>query len=104
MVVQVDNPSNKSMHTGGCCIGLQLDVPPKVTLLPTFTPTKTNKQFQELQQDVYTSINNAKPKENLKFPTILKFIICAMGLGILYVARKDILTSLVSLKNLILRK
>ena len=104
MVVQVDNPLNKSMHTGGCCTGLQLDVPPKVTLPPTFTPTKSNKQYQELQQDVYTSINKAKPKENLKFPKILKILIGAMGLGFIYLARKDILSGLVHLKNFILRK
>lgn len=96
MVVQVENPNNSNMHGPNCCPGLQLEVPKPCPRPKIYSSIEARKQYNEIQQDVYQTINNAKPKDRGSFPTILKLILGGTAISMLIIFRKSILSSAIS--------
>lgn len=97
MVVQIDNPANRQMHNGDLPVVKNLEAVGYLPKRQLYSDYEAQKNFNQVQMDIYETQRRTKAPDRRKFPTILKILIptTVVALGILF--RKD-LTKLV--KNL----
>lgn len=91
MVEQVDNPVNKNMsysqsRTPAGILNVPQSLPKKVI----YSGTEAQKQYNEMQRDLYIGEKNAKEKEKHKFPKVLKILLGITGITSLILFRKNI--------------
>ncbi len=91
MVEQVENPANKQMSYGQnrTPVGI-LAVPGKLPKKIIYSGTEAQRQYNQMQYDLYIGEKTAKKKEKHKFPTVLKILLGASGITSIIIFRKDI--------------
>lgn len=75
MVVQIDNPANKSMHYGDEVFVKNLKMPDKLPSKTLYSDREAEQRFNQIQADIFEKQKHAKPKEVTKFPMILKILL-----------------------------
>ena len=99
MVVQIDNPANKSMHYGDQVFAKDLTMPDKLPTKTLYSDREAEQRYNQIQADIFQKQKKAKPKEIIKFPMILKILLGVGGtLAVLFKGKtifkwvKDVLT------------
>ncbi len=78
MVVQIENPANKSMHYGDEVFAKNLSMPDKLPKKMLYSDREAEQRYNEIQADIFQKQKKAKPKEVVKFPMVLKIL---LGVG-----------------------
>lgn len=94
MVVEIENPANKSMKYGERILVKSIDVPDRLPQKVLYSPQEANRIYNEIENDIYEGQKRAKPYQKTKFPTVLKIIGGAIGLSVIILKGKTFLTSL----------
>ena len=90
MVVEVSNPANKHMHYGDKAVVGVIDCPENLPNKIIYSGIEANKQYNQMERDIYEGIKKAPTMETYKFPLVLKLLlgIGTIATGIIF--RKDI--------------
>jgi hypothetical protein len=90
MVEQIENPANRAMHYGDKPpIGV-VNAPERLPKKIVYSNAEANRTFNQTQYDIYMDGKKAKPLKRKRFPTILKILIGAIGIGTAVLCRKEI--------------
>ena len=92
MVVQVDNPANRHMHNGDKPVVTTLNAPDWLPKRQLYSYVEADRQFKEVQQDIYEKQKHTKAPDRKEIPKIIKIL---AGAGIItagIVFRKNIIS------------
>lgn len=92
MVVEIDNPANRSMHYGSDRVLVHsIELPERLPQKVVYSNQEANQAYNRIEQDIYEGQRKAKPISKTKFPTVLKILGGAIALAAVIFKGKDIL-------------
>jgi len=91
MVVEIENPANRSMKYGDRVLVKSMEVPDKLPTKVVYSNAEANRIYNKIEHDIYEDQKRAKPYEKTKFPTVLKILLGGIGLGAIILKGKSIL-------------
>ena len=75
MVVEIENPSNRSMHYGDRILVTTTEVPDRLPQKVLYSPREAEQVHSRIMHDIYEGEKRAKPQRQVNFPAILKIIL-----------------------------
>ncbi len=92
MVVQVDNPANRNMHNGDKPVVSTVDAPGFLPKRQLYSYYEAEKQFKEVQQDIFEKQKKTKAPDKKKIPNIIKILLGAGVITTGIIFRKNIVS------------
>lgn len=90
MVVQIDNPANRQMHNGDFPVVKDLNAVGYLPKKQLYTDYEAQKNFNQIQMDIYETQKHTKVKSRQKFPAVLKITLSALAVTLGVIFRKDL--------------